>query len=103
MQYALAIVRIGGRTLVVDEVGVPSAEAENRVPAMAGAMVHPARDEDGFLLKDPRYDGAVSLRYGSVDAALGWPLRYLHSTAYVINTRDLKSLAKFIMFLGKNW
>ena len=39
--------------------------------AMAGAMVHPARDEDGVFLKDPRDDSAVFLRYGSVDVALG--------------------------------
>jgi hypothetical protein len=32
------------------------------------------RDEDGFLLKDPRDDDAVFLRSGSVDLALGWPL-----------------------------
>jgi hypothetical protein len=49
-------------------------------------MVHPARDEDGFLLKDPRDDGAVFLRHGSVDVALGWRLRYTHSPAEVIDT-----------------
>ena len=54
--------------------------------ATAAAMVHPARDEDGFLLKDPRDDGAVFLRHGSVDVALGWRLRYTHSPAEVIDT-----------------
>jgi putative aminopeptidase len=34
-------------------------------------------------------DGAVFLRYGSVDVALGWPLRYSHSPGEVIDTRDL--------------
>jgi putative aminopeptidase len=39
-------------------------------------------------------DGAVFLRYGSVDVTLGWPLRYSHSAAEVIDKRDLDSLSK---------
>lgn len=62
--------------------------------AMAGAMVHPARDEDAFLLEDPRHDGAVFLRYGSVDVALGWPLRYADSPVEVIDTKDLDALGE---------
>jgi putative aminopeptidase FrvX len=66
-------------------------------------MAHPARDEDGFLLEDPRDDGAVLLRYGSVGVALGWPLRYSHSPAELIDTRDLDPLAKSIALISKPW
>ena len=39
-------------------------------------------------------DGSVFLRYGSVDVALGWPLRYSHSPAEVIDTKDLGRVGK---------
>lgn len=48
-------------------------------------------------------DGAVFSRYGSVDIPLGWPLRYSHSPAEVIDTRDLDALAKIIAVLAKSW
>ena len=41
-------------------------------------------------------DGSAFVRYGSVDVALGWPLRYSHSPAEVIDTRDVDSLARII-------
>jgi putative aminopeptidase len=48
-------------------------------------------------------DGAVFVRYGSVDVALGWPLRYSHSPAEVIDTKDLDALARIIAALAKSW
>ena len=48
-------------------------------------------------------DGSVFLRYGSVDVALGWPLRYSHSPAEVIDTRDLDALGKILAVLAKSW
>ncbi len=48
-------------------------------------------------------DGSAFLRYGSVDIALGWPLRYSHSPGEVIDTRDLDALAKIIAALAKSW
>ncbi|HVM74247.1 MAG TPA: M20/M25/M40 family metallo-hydrolase [Candidatus Saccharimonadales bacterium] len=48
-------------------------------------------------------DGAVFTRFGSVDVALGWPLRYSHSPAEVIDTRDLDALAKIVAVLAKQW
>ena len=41
-------------------------------------------------------DGAAFVPYGAVDIALGWPLRYSHSPAEVIDTRDVDSLARII-------
>jgi putative aminopeptidase FrvX len=48
-------------------------------------------------------DGAVFVRYGAVDIPLGWPLRYAHSPAEVVDTRDVDALAKIIAVIAKNW
>jgi putative aminopeptidase len=48
-------------------------------------------------------DGSAFVRYGSVDVALGWPLRYSHSPAEVIDTRDVDSLGRIITAIAKSW
>jgi putative aminopeptidase FrvX len=48
-------------------------------------------------------DGSAFLRYGSTDVALGWPLRYSHSPAEVIDTRDLDALADAVADISRNW
>ncbi|HLJ28908.1 MAG TPA: M20/M25/M40 family metallo-hydrolase [Candidatus Angelobacter sp.] len=48
-------------------------------------------------------DGSAFLQYGSTDVALGWPLRYSHSPAEVIDTRDLDALARIIAAVAKSW
>src|SRR5271155_1574872 len=48
-------------------------------------------------------DGSAFVRYGSVGIALGWALRYSHSPAEVIDTRDVDSLAHIITAIAKSW
>jgi putative aminopeptidase len=48
-------------------------------------------------------DGATFVPYGAVDVALGWPLRYSHSPAEVIDTRDADSLARMITVIAQSW
>jgi putative aminopeptidase FrvX len=48
-------------------------------------------------------DGSAFVRYGSIDIALGWPLRYSHSPAEVIDTRDVDSLARIITVIATSW
>ena len=48
-------------------------------------------------------DGAAFLLYGSTDIAMGWPLRYSHSPAEVIDVKDLDALAKIIAAVSKSW
>jgi len=48
-------------------------------------------------------DGSAFVRYGSVDVALGWPLRYSHSPAEVIDTRDVDALARIVAAIARNW
>jgi putative aminopeptidase len=48
-------------------------------------------------------DGSAFVRYGTLDVALGWPLRYSHSPAEVIDTRDVDSLAHIITAVARSW
>jgi putative aminopeptidase len=48
-------------------------------------------------------DGSAFVRYGSVDVALGWPLRYSHSAAEVIDTKDLDALTNAVVAVSKRW
>jgi putative aminopeptidase FrvX len=45
--------------------------------------------------------GVVFLTHGSVDVALGWPLRYSHSSGEVIDTKDLDALGKIVEVLAR--
>src|SRR5262249_13914941 len=36
-------------------------------------------------------DGSELTRYGAIDVPLGWPLRYSHSPAEVIDLQDIRS------------
>ena len=48
-------------------------------------------------------DGATFLIYGSTDVALGWPLRYSHSPAEVVDVRDVDALGKIITAVMRTW
>jgi putative aminopeptidase FrvX len=48
-------------------------------------------------------DGSAFTRYGSADVALGWPLRYSHSPAEVVDTRDVEALARIIAVVARSW
>jgi putative aminopeptidase FrvX len=45
-------------------------------------------------------DGSAFVRYGAVDVPLGWPLRYSHSPAEVIDLADLHALGLLIAALA---
>lgn len=46
-------------------------------------------------------DGSEFVRYGAVDVPIGWPLRYSHSPAEVIDLRDVLSLSRVIERLAR--
>jgi putative aminopeptidase len=48
-------------------------------------------------------DGSVFTRFGSVDVALGWPLRYAHSPGEVIDLKDLDALSKIVEQIARKW
>jgi len=77
---------------------VPTADVD-RVIALANKNGIPVQ----YGVTGGGNDGSVFLRYGSVDVALGWPLRYSHSPAEVIDTKDLDALAKIVEVLARSW
>ena len=48
-------------------------------------------------------DGSTFLRYGSIDVALGWPLRYSHAPGELVDLRDVDALAHIVAALSRNW
>lgn len=48
-------------------------------------------------------DGSTFVPYGVVDVPIGWPLRYSHSPAEVIDLRDLVSLAEVVRAVAEDW
>jgi putative aminopeptidase FrvX len=48
-------------------------------------------------------DGSVFTQYGVVDVPIGWPLRYSHSPAEVIDLKDLLSLADMVRAVTEDW
>ncbi len=48
-------------------------------------------------------DGSTFVRYGSIDVALGWPLRYSHSPAEVVDTRDVDALGRIVAAIARSW
>lgn len=48
-------------------------------------------------------DGSMFAPYGVVDVALGWPLRYSHSPAEVIDLKDVASLADLLQAIAESW
>jgi putative aminopeptidase FrvX len=48
-------------------------------------------------------DGAAFLLYGTTDVALGWPLRYSHSPAEVVDVRDVDALGRIITAIVRGW
>jgi len=77
---------------------VPSALVE-KVIQLANANKIPVQ----FGATGGGNDGAAFTRFGSVDIPLGWPLRYSHSPAEIIDTRDADALSKIIAVIAKSW
>jgi putative aminopeptidase FrvX len=48
-------------------------------------------------------DGSAFVRYGSIDVALGWPLRYSHAPAEVVDTRDVDALSRIVAAIARSW
>ncbi len=48
-------------------------------------------------------DGSTFTQFGVVDVAMGWPLRYSHSPAEVVDLKDLLSLADMVRAVAEDW
>ena len=48
-------------------------------------------------------DGSTFTPFGVVDVPMGWPLRYSHSPAEVVDLKDLVSLADLVRAVAEDW
>jgi putative aminopeptidase FrvX len=48
-------------------------------------------------------DGSTFADYGVPDVALGWPLRYSHSPAEVVDLKDVVSLGEMVLVSAESW
>jgi len=93
--------RIGEGFVVraVDNSNIAPREYVDRVVALAREHSIPVQ----YGVTGGGNDGSVFVRYGSVDVAMGWPLRYAHSPGEVIDTKDVDALGKIVEAIARNW
>jgi putative aminopeptidase len=83
----------------VDNSNVVPRDLVERLVAMANQNKIPVQ----YGVTGGGNDGSAFTRYGSIDVALGWPLRNAHSPAEVIDTRDFDSLTRIITVIARSW
>ncbi|HVX89193.1 MAG TPA: M20/M25/M40 family metallo-hydrolase, partial [Gemmatimonadales bacterium] len=75
-------------------------------PALVDSLVRLARQQ-GIPFQvgatNGGNDGSTFAAYGVPDAAMGWPLRYSHSPAEVIDLKDLVGLARMVEAVARSW
>jgi putative aminopeptidase len=98
-RFADAEIGKGFVVRAIDNSNIAPREYVDRVVQMAHHNNIPVQ----FGVTGGGNDGAVFTRYGAVDIPLSWPLRYAHSAAEVIDTRDVDALSKIVAVLAKNW
>jgi putative aminopeptidase FrvX len=86
---------------------VRAADNSNIVPrdlaARVVSMAHTSAIPAQYGVTGGGNDGAAFLLYGSTDIAMGWPLRYSHSPAEVVDLRDVEGLGKIITAIAQSW
>ena len=98
-RFADAEIGKGFVVRAVDNSNITPREYVDRVIKLAHENGIPAQ----FGVTGGGNDGAVFTRYGSVNIPLAWPLRYAHSPAEVIDTRDFEALSKIVTILARSW
>jgi putative aminopeptidase FrvX len=98
-RFADAKIGDGFVVRAVDNSNIAPREYVDRVVAMA--REHSIRVQYGVT--GGGNDGSVFVRYGSVDVAMGWPLRYAHSPGEVIDTKDVDALGKIVEVVARQW
>jgi putative aminopeptidase len=97
--FAVAPIGAGAVARAVDNSSVTP-------PALVDSLVRVARAR-GVALQlgttNGGNDGSVFAPWGVPDVALGWPLRYSHSPAEVVDLRDVASLASLIQAVAETW
>ena len=98
-RYANAELGKGFSVRAVDSSNIVPHDLVEKVVKLARANQIPVQ----FGVTSGGNDGATFVPYGAVDIALGWPLRYSHSPAEVIDTRDVDALARIVAVIARSW
>jgi putative aminopeptidase FrvX len=98
-RFADALLGHGFVVRAVDNSNVVPRDLAARVVSMARTGGIPAQ----YGVTGGGNDGAAFLLYGATDVALGWPLRYSHSPAEVVDVRDVEALGKIITAIAREW
>jgi len=98
-RFADAKIGDGFVVRAVDNSNIAPREYVDRVVAMAREHSIPVQ----YGVTGGGNDGSVFVRYGSVDVAMGWPLRYAHSPGEVIDTKDVDALGKIVEVVARQW
>ena len=98
-RFADAKISDGFVVRAVDNSNIAPREYVDRVVAMAREHSIPVQ----YGVTGGGNDGSVFVRYGSVDVAMGWPLRYAHSPGEVIDTKDVDALGKIVEVVARQW
>lgn len=98
-RFADAKIGEGFVVRAVDNSNIAPREYVDRVVAMAREHSIPVQ----YGVTGGGNDGSVFVRYGSVDVAMGWPLRYAHSPGEVIDTKDVDALGKIVEVVARQW
>lgn len=98
-RFADAQVGKGFAIRAVDNSNIVPAPLVDRLLRLARANRIPVQ----LGVTDGANDGSAFVPYGAVDIALGWPLRYSHSPAEVIDTRDVDALGRIVAAIATSW
>jgi putative aminopeptidase FrvX len=98
-RYADAELGKGFAVRAVDSSNIAPHDLVEKVVKLARANQIPVQ----YGVTSGGNDGATFVPYGAVDIALGWPLRYSHSPAEVIDTRDVDALARIVAVIARSW
>jgi len=98
-RFADAKIGEGFVVRAVDNSNIAPREYVDRVVAMAREHSIPVQ----YGVTGGGNDGSVFVRHGSVDVAMGWPLRYAHSPGEVIDTKDVDALGQIVEVVARQW
>ena len=94
-RFGYAMLGSGATLRSLDNSSVTPPDEVRRALRVARAAAIPVQ----FGATQGGNDGSAFVPWGAVDVAIGWPLRYSHSPAEVIDLRDIRSLARIVAAL----